>query len=428
MFFRMLKKSFLQGKKNKLLAIVTIAFGATLASAVLSVSLDIGDKVNKELKSYGANLIVKPKMEALPLDMPGTNIDPLAEQRYISEDELPNIKMIFWRHNILGFVPSLSTSVSIEEQDVKLTGTWFNKKMVIPTGETLRTGVKSIKTWWDVNGNWPGDNNEPEALIQQKLAQSLNIANGDKFTVTLTTEQGRKTSQLKVVGIVSTGSNEGSIFVPLNWLQEQLGKDNQVQQVEVSALTTPENALARKAAIDLESLSSDEFETWYCTAYVDSIAYQIEEVIPGVEAKQLRQVAQSEGKVLSKIQLLMALLTVVALLSSILGISNLMTASVLERSKEIGLYKALGASNLPVIYLFMAEALLIGLAGGIVGYGIGFGFAQIIGKSVFSSTIAFKPLVIPMVLMLSTGVGILGTISAMGTIVKLQPAEVLHGR
>jgi len=391
MFFRMLKKSFLQGKKNKLLAIVTIAFGATLASAVLSVSLDIGDKVNKELKSYGANLIVKPEMEALPLDMPGIKIDPLADQRYISEDELPNIKMIFWRNNILGFVPSLSTSVFIEEQEVKLTGTWFNKKMVIPTGETLRTGAKSIKTWWDVNGNWPADNNEPEALVQQKLAQRLNIANGDKFAVTLTTEQGRKTSQLKVVGIVSTGSNEGGIFVPLNWLQEQLGKDNQVQQVEVSALTTPENALARKAAMDLDSLSSDEFETWYCTAYVDSIAYQIEEAIPGVEAKQLRQVAQSEGKVLSKIQLLMALLTVVALISSILGISNLMTASVLERSKEIGLYKALGANNLPVIYLFMAEALVIGLIGGLVGYGIGFGFAQIIGKSVFSSTIAFKP-------------------------------------
>lgn len=353
MFLRMLKRSFLKSGRTKLLAILTIALGASLASAVLSTSLDIGDKVNKELKGYGANLMVLPQVDTLPVQIPGMALDPPAEQRYIPEDQLSQIKMIFWRNNILDFVPYLSAGAAWQGQDIEVIGTWFNKDLVIPTGETVTTGVENLKSWWEVTGDWPADEQKGETLVAEPLAVKAGIKPGDTMKVQLNYGgEEFRTVVLKVSGIVDTGGEEGDLILSLDWLQTQVSRENQVEKVEISALTTPENELARKAERDLESLSGEEFERWYCTAYVESIAYQVEEAIPGVSAKQIRQVAQSEGKVLGKIQILMALLTVVALVSSVLGISNLMSASVLERSKEIGLMKALGASGLQVALIF----------------------------------------------------------------------------
>ena len=82
-----------------------------------------------------------------------------------------------------------------------------------------------------------------------------------------------------------------------------------VEAIEVKALTTPENDLARKAAKNPAALSQEEWETWYCTAYPSSIAYQIEEVLPGAVAKQVRQVAALQGDVLNKTQAAMVLIS-----------------------------------------------------------------------------------------------------------------------
>jgi len=177
-------------------------------------------------------------------------------------------------------------------------------------------------------------------------------------------------------------------------------------------MTTPENDLARKAAENPKSLSQAEYDIWYCTAYVGSIAFQIEEVIPGSVARPVRQIAESEGKILDKTQLLMLLITVLSLLSSALGVSNLISANVMERSRELGLLKALGASNLAVSLLVLAELFAAGLVGGVAGYFAGLGFAQLIGETVFGSGIAVNLLVIPVVAVLLTLVLLGGSIPA----------------
>ncbi|MDT3698058.1 MAG: ABC transporter permease [Thermincola sp.] len=430
MFFSMLRKAFTKGLRSKFLAIITIAFGASLAGAMLTVTLDVGDKVNKELKTYGANLMVEPQRETIPVEIGGVDYNPLTGNEHINESNLQKLKMIFWANNIVAFAPYLEVTGRAENgSEFLLVGTWFDKPLQIDTGEKVATGVKQMKTWWEVKGSWVDDLNPNNGvMVGNKIAQNLKLAPGDTFNVVLNTDGGKVSQEMLVRGVIEGGNeDEQRIYAPLKLVQDLTGLEGKVAKVEVSALTTPENELARKAERDKDSLTAEEFERWYCTAYVTAIAYQIEEVIPGVVAKPIRKVASSEGVILSKIQLLMALLTLTALISSALGISSLMTTKVLERSKEIGLMKALGAENWQVVLLFLSEASITGLLGGIAGYGIGLGFAQVIGRNVFGTSLSFNMLVIPIVLILSVGVAMAGSFSAMRMIIGMRPAEVLHG-
>jgi putative ABC transport system permease protein len=226
----------------------------------------------------------------------------------------------------------------------------------------------------------------------------------------------------------SGGPDDGRMFVPLKLVQELSNRPGAVRRVEVSALTTPENDLARRAARDPDSLTRKEWDTWYCTAYISSIAYQIEEAVAGSRAKPVLQVSESEGAILLKTQLLMLTLTVLSLVCAALAISSLVTAGVMERGVEIGLLKAIGATGSDIFLLIQAEILLASAVGGSGGYIAGLGVAQIVGRAVFGSPIAVKTLVIPIIAVLALIVALSGSVPAMRSLMALRPAEVLHGR
>ena len=210
-------------------------------------------------------------------------------------------------------------------------------------------------------------------------------------------------------------------------MQELTAREDKVASIEVSAITTPDNDLARRAAKNPQALSSRDYETWYCTAYVSAICYQIQEAIPNCVASAVRQVAESEGAILEKTQLLMILITALSLVGSALGISNLVTASVMERAQEIGLLKAIGAKDRSITGVIIVEILITALIGGVIGYFMGFGFAQLIGHSVFGSAVEMKLKVVPIVAALIALVTMAGSLPAIRTVLRLRPAEVLHG-
>jgi putative ABC transport system permease protein len=413
----------------------TMALGVSLATAMLNVMMDVGDKVNQELKTYGANLTVVPRGMSLMSELyefedededapeeERTSENRQDRQKYLAEDDLPKMKMIFWAFNIVDFAPFLEMTAEVGGQQVLLVGTWFDKHLTLPTGEPVETGMKRLKSWWDVYGKWPDDDGEG-VMLGEALAARLGLRAGDVFEI------GGSGRALVVESVFHAGGPEDErAFVPLRVTQELSGRPGLVQRVDVSALTTPENELARRAAQDPNSLSRKEWDTWYCTAYISSIAYQIEEVVAGSRAKPVLQVAESEGTILMKTQLLMLLLTLLSLLCSALAISNLVTAGVMERSAELGLLKALGATNGAVFLLILAELAVTSVLGGTAGYFAGLGFAQVIGRTVFGSAIAAKALVIPLVSILILIVALLGSLPAMRMLFSLRPTEVLHGR
>ena len=429
MLFKMIRGVLLHQKGKMLLIAFTIALGASLATGMLNVMWDVGDKVNQELKTYGANITVKPKDSSLLSDIYDVGEGEQLSTSYLNEEDLPKLKTIFWAFNIVDFTPFLNTVVTLPNGgSAQMTGTWFHHHLSLPTGEELDAGIAGMRSWWDVTqGAWLDESEESSAsgvMAGTLLAQQEGWQVGD--TVLLST--ATKDMEVQIVGIFDAGGDEDmQLFGTLDLVQEMTDREGKVASVEVSALTTPDNELAIRAARNPSALSSRDYETWYCTAYVSAICYQIQEAIPNAVANAVRQVAESEGAILDKTQLLMILITALSLIGAALGISNLVTASVMERSKEIGLLKAIGAKDSSITGVIMVEILVTALLGGVAGYFMGFGFAQLIGRTVFGAAVEMKAKVIPLVAGLIALVTLAGSLPAIRMVLRLRPAEVLHG-
>src|SRR3974390_2035976 len=109
MFLRLVTDSFTRGPKRKLLTMAALALGMAVATAALSVSLDVGDKLAEEFRSLGATLLVTPLADAWPLEIGGVDYRPANAGAYLPERDLGRLKTIFWRFNIVAFAPILES-------------------------------------------------------------------------------------------------------------------------------------------------------------------------------------------------------------------------------------------------------------------------------------------------------------------------------
>jgi putative ABC transport system permease protein len=419
MFVRLVYESFRRQKRSKLLAGAAITLGVTVATAMIAVATDVGDKINRELRTIGANLIVTPEEDSLDVEIGGVNLKPPTDGAFLNEADLPKIKGTFWHNNIIGLAPMLPVNVTLQHggqtQDATLLGTYFARQVSFGK-ESFVTGVRTTNPWWKVLGAWPDDNSR-DVLLGQRLATRLGSKPGDEITIS-----GR---QLRVSGILSTGGSEDEQIVsPLALVQEILGRPGAVRRVYVSALTKPEDAFARR---DPKSMSGAVYDRWYCSPYPQSIAYQLQEAIPHSRAEQIRQVAQNEGAVLTRIEGLIFLITLAALLASALAVSAAMATAIFERRAEVGLMKALGAGRFAVATVFFAEAALLALLGGLVGFVAGGLLAHQIGQTIFNSQIAIQPVLLPVILAIAVLVTFSGSAVAIRRAVGLDPVFALRG-
>ncbi len=417
MFGRILRKSISKRKSRIAIAVLSVIIGASIATALLSVSMDVSEKVGYEFRKYGANLMVVPETDTIEVGFPGVDFGTVTEQRYINESDLWKIKTIYWRNNVLGFAPLLYSVVTVEneqnQQEVVLAGTYFNKNVNIlepyssEDSTIFKTGIQVISPWWNVTGRWiedPHDNDS--SMVGINVAEALGLEIGDEYIIRYIIDYENNSNikeyNLTVVGIINTeGHEDNQIFVNLQVAQNLTGRPNKVHTAQVSAL---------------------------CNACpVDTFAGEIMDAIPYTEARTVKQLVSAEMNILGKIEDMMFLVTIVALLASALGVMTTMTTSVIERRKEIGLMKSIGAENRKIMTLFLSEATLIGIIGGLLGYGVGFILSQFIGMSVFSTSISPTVEVIPIVIGISVGVSLLASILPVRKAVNVEPAIVLRG-
>jgi len=448
MLLRMLRQSFFQGRRRKGLAALTVALSATLVTTLFALSVDVGDKMAREMKSYGSNIRVTPKSETMSLVVGGVDYNPLKDKETLAEADLWRIKDIFWRNNIVGLAPRLTAPVSVRvggdagadgaAGKATLIGTYFDARVPLPDDANYRTGAKTINPFWEVTGAWPTEPDPDDAtpqvdevLVGATLAERWGVSVGDRLTLALRGADAATAEPhaVTVSGVLRTGGPEdGAVVAPLALAQALTGLAGRVQSVDVSALTIPENELSSKARRDTGDLSAEQYDTWYCTAYVSSIAHQIEETVVNAAARPVWQVAAGEGAVIGRIQTLLLVVSLAAVAAAAMGVSALMNTTILERAREIGLMKALGAAGWEIHALFLGEAAIVGLIGGAVGLACGFGVAQAVGWSVFGAGVAVPPITAPIVLVVSVVTVLAGSILPARTITRLHPVEVLHGR
>jgi putative ABC transport system permease protein len=311
---------------------------------------------------------------------------------------------------------------------VQLVGTWVNHEVKIPDGTTYQTGIEKTNPWWQLKaGRWFDEgqsNNEAEVVVGEKLAKSAGITVGSELYLS-TSILSSVLFPAKVVGILVTGGAEDQgIVAPLNLAQRMSNEPGKYRRLYVSALTKPEDAFGRR---DPKSMTQEEFDRWYCSPYISSIALQISEELKGTDVRVIRRVAEGEGTILTRVRTLLWLVTIAALLAAALAVGASAAASVIERRTEIGLMKALGAGSGLVGVLLAAEQLLVAFVGGGIGYAVGIVLARLLGQRVFGFTPEPNLFLLFIVLVLASLITLLGSAYPLRRASQYDPAPILRG-
>ena len=327
--------------------------------------------MGKELRSYGANvLFVSSGTESF------------------STSDFEEVKKLIPKEAVVGLTPFKYQNIKINRQPFVAAGTDFEE-------------LKKTSPYWYVTGEYP--ESKGEALIGQNVAETIGLANGKDFTVSGINAEGEPFDRkLKVSGILQTGGNEEDcIYVNMSDVEEMSGERGLLDIVEASISSGSE---------DLESLIRT-----------------IRRDVPSVSPSLVKRVTQSEGTVLGKLQALVYIVTIIVLILTMVCVATTMMAVVAERRREIGLKKALGASNKEIIWEFLGEGLFLGAFGGLIGVILGYFFAQAVSISVFTRGISFNPLIIPLTILVSVLVTGIACVLPVRSATDVDPALVLRG-
>jgi putative ABC transport system permease protein len=204
-----------------------------------------------------------------------------------------------------------------------------------------------------------------------------------------------------VSGVVTTGGDEDSqIFTSLEVAQNLAGLRGRVSLVQLSVPGTPSE--------------------------IESFTRRLAGALPGLDVHPVRKLAAAEGSILGRIRGLIFWTIMLILILTMLGVLASMAALAMERSRDVGLMKALGGSVQRIMRLFLAEAAALGVLGGTIGFAIGVVLARWIGGHVFGVAISPRLVVFPATIILAVGVALLGALP-LRLLGRVRPAEILRG-
>jgi putative ABC transport system permease protein len=478
MFLRMITASLLRRRSRMLIALLSIGIGATILAGLVTIYVDVPRQMGAQFRSFGANMLIlsdgekgmsKDQMDKALESIPTDQLVGAAPYRYVRVDmttrqqsftaagtDFDQITKTSPYFNIEGRYPENPREVLVGKEIAEIIGiregsgmelTWqpaTDEKESDPSGDRQPGAVLSgsAEGWSggtvyvtvklddssriasltvDAGTQTPeigGLAQTDESFNRQFIGKSLPLTLGEDVdalsgaTITSTavvealntarnTQSAGTANTIKytVTGILATGGEEESyVFMSLEDMAGLTGSD----AVDVAELSV--------------SASAEALETY---------AEQITENAEGVRARLVKRVTRSETAVLGKLQSLVFLVTAVVLILTMICVSTTMMAVVSERRREIGLRKALGASDGSIRTEFLGEGMFLGLLGGILGAILGFVFAQVVSVNVFGSSITFQPLLLPIAVIVSMGVAALSCLQPIKRAVAIDPAIVL---
>ncbi|EPF45917.1 hypothetical protein HMPREF1222_02206 [Treponema vincentii F0403] len=372
MYLKMITSSLVRRRSRMLVALLAIAIGSTVLSGLLTIYYDIPRQMGTVFRSYGANLIFLPA----------------GSEAKIMEEQIGAIKQAIDPDKLVGFAPYIYQSAKVNEQPYMIAATDLES-------------AKSNSPYWLVRGDWP--HNKKEVLIGHEISRNIELSVGDTFIVNTPKPNGDVTvTECTVSGIVTTGGvEEEFIFMSLEDIKGIIGYDDRFDVIECSIDGNQE--------------------------YLKSIADTVSKQVSGITPRLVKRVTESQDVVLSKLQALVWIVTIIVLFLTMICVTTTMMAVVAERRKEIGLKKALGASNSSVVKDFMGEAVMLGLIGGIFGVVLGYVFADNVSISVFAREVSFPVQLAPFTVIASIVITIVSCLFPVRATVDIDPALVLRG-
>jgi putative ABC transport system permease protein len=355
-----------------LVALLAVVIGATVFLGMGAVYYDIPRQMGREFRSYGANLIFVSS---------GSNSILNLDDAKQAIEMLPADKLV-------GASPFRYETIYYNMQGLTVAGTDFS-------------AVKKTSPYWQIQGEWP--QKDDEILIGTDIAEHTRQYAGSFITVEILPTKGSKfAKELKISGVVRTGGAEdGFVFMSMAGLEALMGTSGTANVVEISIAAAGEE--------------------------ISRLAETIQAEVPGIIPRLVKRIADSETTVLSKLQVLVCLVTGVVLFLTMICVGTTMMTVVMERSREIGLKKAIGAGNRAIIAEFMGEGITLALGGWLLGTGSGYFFAQVVSMSVFSRGVALPFFLVLLTLGASLAVTVSASLIPVAMATDVEPAAVLRG-
>ncbi|MDL2284180.1 FtsX-like permease family protein [Oxalobacter sp. OttesenSCG-928-P03] len=372
LYFRMLFSALGRRLSRMFIAVLAIAIGATVLLGMLTIYYDIPRQLGREMRSYGANMILVPS----------------AETGNMAREDVEEALVLLPESKVVGAAPYRYEAMRINRQPITAVGTDFAQ-------------VKKTRPYWQIEGAWPQA--EDEVLIGTDIAQYTRLKPGAVVTISgQTKERERFSAKMKIAGIVKTGGPEdGYVVMDIAALEMFMDTPDEVEVFELS-IAAPAEELA-------------------------VLEERIRQAVPAVTPRMVKRITQSETLVLSKLQALVYLVTIVMLFLTLICVATTMMSMVMERRKEIGLKKAIGAENRSIVIEFLGEGIVLGLVGGMIGSVFGWFFARQVSMSVFGRGISFEPLLVFATIAISLVVTIIACILPIRRAISIEPALVLRG-
>jgi putative ABC transport system permease protein len=347
-------------KGRILLVVVGLAIGVgTIVSLNLIVS-SIERAVGSELDQYGANIVVVPRANTQEVAYGSVTVSAATfDLRRLKEQDVAKIKSIQYANRLSTVAPELLASTKIDDQEILVAGVIFDQEL-------------RIKKWWRVSGRIP--EGEEELLLGSDVARGLGAVEDRADVIPASAHESHmvETVSRDTRLLRDELSIGGSHFKVAGVLEETGGQDDQIVYLPLAAA---ERALARPGEISLVEVSA------LCNGCpIDDIVAQIQAALPEAKVSAVQQAVKARIQTAGQLSRFRAVISMVILFTSSLVIFVTMMGSVVERTREIGVLRALGYRRSHVIRIFLFEAVLISLAGGLVGWGLGTVFGTAIEK------------------------------------------------
>lgn len=377
MFWRLIFRAIRLRLQRVLIIFTALTVGASIVTAMAAVYFDINTKMSQELRTFGANFYI------------GS-----ADGGMINEAELNAILQNAPNDLVTASSPYLYGVVRSDLEKIVLMGVNF---------DTMRT----LAPYWQITGSAINVNfDDRNAIIGKSLAERLHLKVGDSLQLS---KNAVEKHRFTIKGIVEAGdATDNMLIVNLEFAQNWLEKEG----------------LANNALLNVQSSSEKNGNV---VNQVDQFADRIMQQYPDLTARPIRKVSASEGQILDKIKGLMGLISLVILVLATLCVNTTLIAIVGERAKEFALQKTLGAKKSDIILQISTEILIIAACAIIVGLGLGYLLAQILGLTVFKSYIDMRLPVIPITIALVLLVAFVAVIIPTRRALNINVANALKG-